>query len=318
MEKPVGYIYDPFMSSHEHPFDNHLECGDRIHRIYQELLKRGYISKMQPIRSRLALKEELLLGHTEVFIDKVGNDLSLGSNKQINDALKNARYYNGDLYGNKYTLECALLSAGSIINLVSAILQETIDRGVAIVRPPSHHTCGDSAGGFCFFNGVAISAIKANNSGKRVAIIDLDLHYGDGTVDIIKNHKDIQYYSIHRYDNGTFYPGTGKVSTYSNIHNYPLNYSSGTDEIYISIFNKHIIPSLQNLQPDLILVSAGFDCLKKDPLGGYNVTPEGYGVMIKLLLGIQSKIAIVLEGGYNLDEISKGMAECVKSLLFLN
>jgi histone deacetylase 6 len=207
-------------------------------------MNRDYTSKMQPVRSRLVLKEELLLGHTESYISKVTHDLSLVSDKDINNALNNKflgkkKIYNGDLYGNKYTLECALLSAGSVINLVDSILEEKIKSGIAIVRPPSHHACCGSAGGFCFFNSVAIAAIKADNLGKKVAIVDLDVHYGDGTADIIKDKPHIDYYSIHRHDNGQFYPGTGKKSSYANIHNYPLNYSNGDDTVYFNIFTQY-------------------------------------------------------------------------------
>ena len=314
--KRVGYVYDPFMSNHESPGteedailgEKHPEQPDRIHRIYQELLNRGFISKMKSIKSRMATKDELLLGHTEKYLDTIVDDLS--NPKLIASKLEK---YNS-VYANEYTLQCALLAAGSTITIVDEILNGNIDRGVAIVRPPGHHCTVSEAMGFCFFNNVSLAAIKARNAGLKVAIFDWDVHYGNGTADIVACQDNINFFSIHRHDNGKFYPGTGYKSQHPNIFNYPLNYSKGDDQVYLGIFNDHIIPKLQEIKPNLIIVSAGFDCAEGDPLGGYHVSPKGFRKMTELLLSVQPKLVLVLEGGYNLDDISKSMASCVEAL----
>lgn len=318
----IGYVYDPFMSNHKDPFDTktsgskHPEQPDRIHRIYQELLNRGLVSKMTCVRSRLATKDELLLGHSEKYIKTITADLSIPNSKLITLALqkKTNKYSDGDLYGCRDTVECALLAAGSTISLVDSIVDGTIDRGVSIVRPPGHHAEIAKAGGFCFFNNVALSALKARNAGKRVAVVDYDIHAANGSVDLLSEQENIYLFSIHRHDHATYYPGSGTESTIDNIYNYPLNDSKGDDKVYLTIFNEQIIPELKEIKPDIILVSSGFDAAQNDPLGGYNVTPKGFRKMVELMLTVQPKLALVLEGGYNLDVIPICMAECVEAL----
>ena len=325
----IGYVYDPFMANHKDPFDayykdptdvktpnKHPEQPNRIHRIYQELLNRGLISKMIAVRSRLATKDELLLGHNEKYIKTISADLSIPNSKLITTALqkKTNKYSDGDVYGNDSTLECALLAAGSTINLVDALVSGSINRGVAIVRPPGHHAESSRAMGFCFFNNIGLAAIKARNAGKRVVVVDFDIHYGNATAEMLAEQDNMYFFSIHRHDDSNFYPGTGVESSCENVFNYPLNDSKGDDEVYLEIFSKQIIPKLKDISPDVILVSAGFDAAVGDPLGGYNVTPKGFRKMVELLLGVQQRLGLVLEGGYNLDAISESMAECVEAL----
>ena len=193
-----------------------------------------------------------------------------------------------------------------------------VDRGVAIIRPPGHHATRNEAMGFCFFNNVAISAIYARNRGKKVAIVDFDIHDGNGTCDIINGEPGIHFISIHRYDNGRYYPGleTGAASNVgSNITNFTFNHARGTDEEYKNLFNDKVVPLLQNINPDIILVSAGFDAGLGDPLGNYRVTPNGFKMMVRMMKNVCSTIVLVLEGGYNLDTISNSMAKCVEELL---
>ena len=317
----IGYVYDPFMANHKDPFDaklpnKHPEQPNRIHRIYQELLNRGLISKMIAVRSRTATKDELLLAHSEKYIKTISADLSIPNSKLITMALqkKSNKYSDGDVYGNDSTLECALLAAGSTVNLVDALISNSINRGVAIVRPPGHHAESSKAMGFCFFNNIGIAAIKARNAGKRVAVVDFDVHYGNATAEMLAEQENMYFFSIHRHDDSNFYPGTGAESSCDNIFNYPLNDSKGDDQVYLDIFNKEIIPKLKDISPDIILVSAGFDAAVGDPLGGYNVTPKGFRKMVELMLTVQQRLALILEGGYNLDSIAESMAECVEAL----
>ncbi len=311
--KRVGYVYDPFMTLHEHPMTyklyEHPERPKRIHHIYRELLNRDLINKMRPIKSRLVTKNELLLCHSNEYLTEL-SDIFDDPKKILNIG----EVYD-DIFANEHSMDCALLSAGSTINLVDSIVFGIIDRGVAIVRPPGHHAETDKAMGFCYFNNIALAAKKARDHGKRVVVVDFDIHFGNGTQNILMDQNNLFFFSIHRYDSGKFYPGSGHESTHKNIFNFPLNFTDGNDEEYIKVFSEYFIPKIKLIKPGLILVSAGFDAAEGDPLGGYNVTPEGYKTLVQLMLQVQSNLALVLEGGYNLTSISKSMASCVEALL---
>lgn len=301
----VGYVFDPYMCKHECMTDEHPESPNRILFIFRELIDQNLIGKMIPVKTRNATLEELKLAHDEKYI----NRLMKMSVYELNTSFNS-------IYANQFSIECALLAVGSTLELTKNILEGKLKSGVAIVRPPSHHSCKSEAMGFCFFNATAIASIYARNSGKKVAIVDFDIHYGNHAETTIKDQKNINFFSIHRYDNGKFYFGSGHPNkNFSNIFNFPLNNIIAGDKEYLEIFNKHIIPNLKEKKPDIIIVSAGFDAALGDPLGGYEVTPNGYSQMIKLLKSVCPHLCLVLEGGYNLNSISKSMAECVKILL---
>eukprot|EP00658_Telonema_sp_P-2_P007017 TRINITY_DN12622_c0_g2_i2.p1 TRINITY_DN12622_c0_g2~~TRINITY_DN12622_c0_g2_i2.p1 ORF type:complete len:379 (+),score=103.60 TRINITY_DN12622_c0_g2_i2:757-1893(+) len=189
--------------------------------------------------------------------------------------------------------------------------------GLAVVRPPGHHACPCTAMGFCVFNNVALAALKvADTLGQRVCIVDWDVHHGNGTVDIMKHlgREDILYLSIHYWQHGDFYPGTGTPSSTGldgSEVNVAWNQPGMGDPEYMAAFSSVVSPLLQEFEPDLILVSAGFDAARGDPLGGMDVTAVGYAAMTHQLLGINPKVVICLEGGYNLQSI----AQCAKAVL---
>ena len=135
----------------------------------------------------------------------------------------------------------AEIAAGSTIELITAILNDEINSGFAIVRPPGHHASESEPSGFCYFNNVALAAMVAKQNNKKVAVVDWDVHYGNGTASILSNIDDVSFFSIHRHDNGGFYPYNGECSNVTNIHNYPMNKHCG-DEEFISVFIEYIIP----------------------------------------------------------------------------
>lgn len=310
----VGYVFDPYMTKHDNPYESHPESPDRILSIYKEMLNRKLIQKMINVRSREVTLDELLLAHDKGYIEKL---YKLFTTHKTSKALHTYLQTYDSVYANVHTLKCAELAAGSTVNLVTAMLNNEIERGVAIVRPPGHHGCKHVANGFCFFNNVAIAALVARNSGKTVAVVDFDIHHGQGTEQIFYGQQNLHYISIHRYDHGKFFPGTGHISSEPNILNIPLNNSIGSDSVYIDKFTNVVIPRLNEIKPDIIIVSAGFDAGVDDPLGGYNVTPKGYRTIVEMMLIVCSKLCLVLEGGYNLDTISRSMAECTEAL-FIN
>ncbi|KAK6175214.1 hypothetical protein SNE40_013722 [Patella caerulea] len=231
---------------------------------------------------------------------------------------------NIDMFQKSY--ECALLSAGSVLNVVDTVLSGQAQNGVAINRPPGHHAERDTCMGFCFFNNVAIAAKYAQNKYgvKRILILDWDVHHGNGTQNQFYNDPSVLFISLHKFDNGWFYPmapdgghdfiGSGDGEGY-NI-NIPWNHHAMGNSEYISAFLQIVMPVAYEFAPELVLVSAGFDSARGDPLGGYDVLPSGYGHMTHMLSQLANgKVVVILEGGYNLNSISVSMATCTSVLL---
>uniref|UniRef100_A0A8C8SWZ3 Protein deacetylase HDAC6 n=1 Tax=Pelusios castaneus TaxID=367368 RepID=A0A8C8SWZ3_9SAUR len=237
----------------------------------------------------------------------------------------------GDQYNSIYicasSYECARLAAGSVFNAVQAVLEGEVRNAVAIVRPPGHHAESDAACGFCFFNSVALAARFAQRlvgRPMRVMILDWDVHHGNGTQHMFEEDPSVLYVSLHRYDHGSFFPssedadadrvgqGPGRGFTL----NVPWNGPRMGDSEYLAAFHRLILPVAYQFDPELVLVSAGFDAARGDPLGGCLVSPECYAHMTHLLLGLATgRVVLVLEGGYNLVSISESMTMCTRTLL---
>uniref|UniRef100_A0A8C3HW15 Protein deacetylase HDAC6 n=1 Tax=Chrysemys picta bellii TaxID=8478 RepID=A0A8C3HW15_CHRPI len=237
----------------------------------------------------------------------------------------------GDQYNSIYicasSYECARLAAGSAFNAVRAVLEGEVQNAVAIVRPPGHHAESDTACGFCFFNSVALAARFAQRLAGRpmkVMILDWDVHHGNGTQHMFEEDPSVLYVSLHRYDHGTFFPTSedadadqvGKGPGRGFTLNVPWNGPRMGDAEYLAAFHRLVLPVAYQFAPELVLVSAGFDAARGDPLGGYLVSPEGYAHMTHLLLGLAGgRVVLVLEGGYNLVSISESMTMCTRTLL---
>lgn len=310
----VGYVYDDAMTKHK-DCEPHVEIPERITFIYKQLCEQGLIDKMTCVDPRPATNEELCLAHDQEYVEMMDHTFATLSEEDLmNHFMYTPENGYDSLYVNEHTLDCAKIAAGSSVELVEAIISDKINSGIAIVRPPGHHASENKPGGFSFFNNVAVAAMAAQKLGKTVAIVDWDIHYGDGTVSIVANKPGIEFFSVHRYDNGSYYPFTGHESDIDNIHNYivPVH---GDDEYYTNLFDTEIIPKLQSFSPDIILVSCGFDAAEGDPVGGFSVTPEGFANMLASMLGVTEKVALILEGGYNVKVISKCAAACVEELL---
>jgi histone deacetylase 6 len=318
----VGLLYEPFLAMHEHSTEEHVERPDRIRSIYSFLLMNGLVNRCVAIRGREIRMEELNNVHDEKYFLELYNKLSMEKHDQ-----GVVRLGDGDMYSNRYTLECCLLAAGSTVELVRAVAFDRINHGFAIVRPPGHHAhCGEWSG-FCYINNVMVATGSVLNSLPKfkIWIVDFDVHVGDGTIDLIKRNSDrwgadrLRYYSIHRHDNGRFYPGGTVGATTKTIDGQiVLNgfcYGGKGDDFYLNEFRNTVTQIGTNFKPDMIIVSAGFDAAKGDPLGGCNVTPKGYYEMVRILKSLSPRVAMVLEGGYNLDAISRSAGACVEALL---
>ena len=318
----TGIIYNELMCLHEEP--NHPEQPDRIRRIFDAIRNSKLASKCKMLPTRRATEDELSLVHKISYINKL---MAIPNLNKL--ALKRLERRYNSVYINEYSYSCALLSAGCVIELCDQIMQGTITNGIAIVRPPGHHAEVGEAMGFCLFNNVAIAAKAMINKYnlKREAIIDWDVLHGNATQHIFEEDPNVLYISIHRYDNAVFYPGsTDADPTMIGIGNgvgKNVNIAWNTNGIiaigdmeYIYALNELIKPMLGEFNPELIIISAGFDCASGDQLGGVHVTPFGFNYMTrKIMEYANGKIAIALEGGYNLDAISVSAVACLEGLL---
>ncbi|XP_034945547.1 histone deacetylase 6 isoform X2 [Chelonus insularis] len=318
----VCLVYDDRMLEHRHPSDNtHPETPKRISEIYSKHEEYDLLRRCHLIKGRLAIEEELTLVHTKDYIKTIKDT----ERKNLSDLAKEAKSLES-VYLHTETWTSACVAAGSVLQVVDNVLNGESQSGVALVRPPGHHADNDTACGFCIFNNISIAARYAVefHGLKRVLILDWDIHHGNGTQTIFENDPRVLYISIHRYDNGSFFPqsksanydvvGAGKGEGF-NV-NIPWNRKKMGDTEYMAAFQQVVLPIAYQFNPELVLISAGFDACKGDPLGGYTVSPAAYGYFTQWLSSLANgRLILVLEGGYNINSISYAMTMCTKTLL---
>jgi len=227
-----------------------------------------------------------------------------------------------DTYTSPESYEIARLAAGAAVAAVDRVMNGHTSTAMALVRPPGHHAERDRAMGFCLYNNVAVAAAHARaNGAARVAIVDYDVHHGNGTQHIFDTDPSVLYVSTHQYP---FYPGTGAASEIGHGEgrgftvNVPLE-AGAVDEDYQYVFERVVLPAVRQFEPDLLLVSAGFDAHERDPLGGMRVTTPAFAAMTKALRQVadeccRGRIACVLEGGYDLEALAASIDAAIEVL----
>lgn len=287
----------------------HPERPDRVKAAIARVIAAGAAEKCTRIDVREASLEELGACHTSEHIRSV-----LSTSEKPCD-------FTSDTYSNPHTATAARLAAGCCIDVAVAVATGTAPCGAAICRPPGHHAESAMAMGFCFFNNAALAARAAQRAGARkVLIMDWDVHHGNGTQHIFEDDDTVMYMSIHRYDGGTFFPGTGAADEVGcgqgkgYTVNIPWDSCGATDGDYMAAFNQLVLPIAYEFSPDLIIVSAGFDAAKDDPIGGCLVSPEAFGHMAAMLKSV-APIAVLLEGGYNLNATAASVEQVLRVLL---
>lgn len=317
-EMHCGLVFDVAMCKHKAPDKQHPESPRRLRAIGDALKRADLFKDFVRVPTRSATDQEILLGHSAFWLKEFGG-LSVDDQADL-DVLS--------LFFNEHTASAARIAAGSTIELVLKVVQGQLDRGLAVVRPPGHHAEQHRGMGFCYLNNVGLAAKAALHHGlKRILIVDWDAHFGNGTYSFFKSDPRVLFVSLHRYlqPNGheLFYPGTDEASCRTtgigDGKGFTVNVAwsrpkAGNTE-YAWAFEHLILPIARDFGPELILVSAGFDSARGDPLGGCDLTPCGYERILQSLFQIQSKTVVVLEGGYNLDVIATCSVACATVLL---
>jgi acetoin utilization deacetylase AcuC-like enzyme len=242
----------------------------------------------------------------------------------VESTSKHNRYaLDGDTITCRDSFGVALLAVGGFLTLLDAIASKQSSNGFALVRPPGHHALRDHAMGFCLFNTMAIGAeyLKRVHGAKKILIMDWDVHHGNGTQAAFYDDPTVLFISTHQFP---FYPGSGAVheTGVAAGEGFTLNVplpAGCTDAEYLQVFQDIVLPAGEKFQPDWILVSAGFDPHRRDPLGGMNVTEEGFGAMAGLLLALANRfaggrIAFLLEGGYDLAGLRDSVAAVLAAM----
>ena len=294
--KEIVYYYPSGHEAHREP--GHPERPERVEAIRAALAEAGWWDEF-PHLEPLEIPVDVL--------HRVHDPEYLAHLKKV---CQRGRHYDMDTYTTPESWKLALNAAGGGIAVVQAVWQREAKRGFALTRPPGHHATRDRAMGFCLLNNIAIAAeyLIQQYGAKRLAIIDLDLHHGNGTQDIFYRRGDVFYISTHQ---SPLYPGTGRIwetgegEGEGTTANFPLPPMSGS-EAFTSVMAELILPLLDRYQPEMVLVSYGFDPHRSDPLGGLLLSADTYGELVAHLTAwadqnCEGRIALLLEGGYDLQ-----------------
>ncbi|KAM6216522.1 polyamine deacetylase HDAC10 [Rhynchocyon petersi] len=298
-----------------------IECPERLSTALERLQQRGLAQRCLQLAAREATEAELGLVHSPEYVSVVRATQVLDTAELR--AL--SRRYDA-VYFHPSTYHCARLAAGAVLQLVDAVLTGAAHNGLALVRPPGHHSQRAAANGFCVFNNVAIAAqsAKERHGLQRILIVDWDIHHGQGTQYIFEDDPSVLYFSWHRYEHGRFWPFlresdadvTGQGPGQGFTVNLPWNQVGMGNADYLAAFLHVLLPLAFEFDPELVLVSAGFDSAIGDPEGQMRATPECFAHLTQLLLVLaRGRVCAVLEGGYHLGSLAESVCMTVQALL---
>ena len=289
----------------------HPERPERV-KILLDLAAELDSRSFQLLPPRPARREEVETCHSAAYIDLI--QATSETNRYALD---------GDTVTCRDSFGVGLLAVGGFLRLLDCIAADECKNGFALVRPPGHHALRDRAMGFCLFNTVAIGAhyLKRRYGAKRILIVDWDVHHGNGTQDAFYQEPSVLYLSTHQYP---YYPGTGAVEEVGKGQgegytvNVPLPAGCG-DQEYLKVFREVVLPVGRKYRPEWVLVSAGFDPHRNDPLGAMDVTEGGFRTIASMVLDLAQqyaggKIAFLLEGGYDLTALRQSVAAVLQEM----
>uniref|UniRef100_A0A8C1P7P6 Histone deacetylase n=1 Tax=Cyprinus carpio TaxID=7962 RepID=A0A8C1P7P6_CYPCA len=335
---PTGLVYDSLMQKHQCMCGNsniHPEHAGRIQSIWSRLQETGLRGQCECIRGRKATLEELQTVHSEAHV------LLYGTNplrQKLDMTPMFVRLPCGGfgvdsdtIWNEVHSSSAARLAVGSVVDLVFKVASGELRNGFAVVRPPGHHAEESTPMGFCYFNSVAIAArlLQQRLNVSKILIVDWDVHHGNGTQQAFYSDPNVLYVSLHRYDDGNFFPGSGapdEVGIGPGV-GFTVNmaFTGGLeppmgDADYLAAFRTVVMPIANEFAPDVVLVSSGFDAVEghPPPLGGYKLTAKCkcFGYLTKQLMGLAGgRLVLALEGGHDLTAICDASEACVSALL---
>jgi acetoin utilization deacetylase AcuC-like enzyme len=306
----TAIVEDSQFLDHRGP-TGHPERPERLSAVHQAIAPRS--AHLDVLAPRPATREEILRIHRPDHIDRISRACE-----------RAPAHLDADTYVSPESFDVGLLAAGGTVDLVRAIAADSVQTGLASVRPPGHHAEADRAMGFCLFNNVAVAAraLQAEDGVDRVLILDWDVHHGNGTQHSFEEDPTVLYVSTHQHP---FYPGSGAASEAGHGRgagftvNVPMPAGCGDAE-YIGALQRILVPAAHGFRPDFLLISCGFDAHRDDPLAGMLVTGDGFAAMAAIVRHLADdlcggRLAFVLEGGYALSGLREGIAAVLDAIL---
>ncbi len=306
----VGLVTDARFRRHR-PGPGHPECPERL-EVLERLFAGEPFAGLPRIEPRAASQEELGRVHGPAHLRAVAASRGRPLTR-----------YDADTTASEHSFDAALLAAGSAIALTDAVMDGRVERGFAALRPPGHHAEHDRPMGFCFFNNVAVAArhLRLRHGLERVLIIDWDVHHGNGSQHSFYDDESVMYASVHQYP---FYPGTGAAAETGSGEgagttvNLPMPAGAGDDD-YSAAWREVLVPAATAFDPDFVLVSAGFDAHRDDPLAMVELSTEAFGRMTDAVSELADQCAggrtvVLLEGGYSLEALAASVGTVVERL----
>jgi acetoin utilization deacetylase AcuC-like enzyme len=309
----TGLVYHPAYLEHDMGF-GHPESPNRLRAIVQRLEESGIAARLVRIEPRKAEDEWITQVHTSNYLASLNRQAPASGRVSLDP----------DTAMSSGTLQAAYLAAGGALAAVDAIMAQQVDHAFCAVRPPGHHAEAGRAMGFCFLNNVAIAAryLQKEYGLTRVLIVDWDVHHGNGTQHSFEDDPSILFFSTHQYPH---YPGTGRGTECGKgagegfTINVPMEAGEGDDD-YRAVFQKVLVAAADDFKPEFVIISAGFDAHKDDPLASMGLTESGYAGLTEIVAGIakrhaNGRILSSLEGGYNLTALAASVEAHIKTLL---
>jgi len=302
------YLHHPVFQEHGLPY-GHPECPERLAAIAEALGAPRFDALKRHLAPSASL-DDVTVAHDRSLVDLISNNIPSEGFAQVD----------ADTFLSPKSLDAALHAVGAACFAVDEVMGGGASNAFCAVRPPGHHAESKRAMGFCLFNTAVIGARRAQSAhgAERVAIVDWDVHHGNGTQEIVWADPTILYASTHQMP---LYPGTGAVDEtgVGNIVNVPLSPGAGSDAFH-DAFSERILPALNDFRPDLVVISAGFDAHRRDPLAAINLGEEDFAWATEALMAIadehcDGRIVSVLEGGYDLEALAASVAAHVTALM---
>uniref|UniRef100_A0A8C4YQC7 Histone deacetylase 10 n=1 Tax=Gopherus evgoodei TaxID=1825980 RepID=A0A8C4YQC7_9SAUR len=324
MASGTALIYDDEMTSYKLLWDDpecDIEVPERLLSSYEQLKHYHLVERCIHVPVREGTEEEIMLVHSSEYLEVVKSTQTMNE-----EELQRVSENYDAVYFHPNTYRCAKLAVGATLQLVDSVMSGKVRNGMALVRPPGHHSQRNAANGFCVFNNVAIAAqyAKRRYGLQRILIVDWDVHHGQGIQYVFEEDPSVLYYSWHRYEHQQFWPllresdydavGQGKGKGFN--LNVPWNKVGMGNSDYLAAFFHVLLPVAFEFVPELILVSSGYDSGIGDPEGQMNATPECFAHLTHFLMQLANgRLCAVLEGGYHLKSLSESVCMTVKTLL---